>query len=173
MKYQISKLTQQNAEKIASWPFPRDYQWTVLGKGSENEYFLLREKYRRDYYFQIEAEAQLLGYFAVNNRIRKEAAALQIVIDPQADREQEKDIIEEVAEFVRKHYPEVISLNVLAYSYQNEAIVIFEELGFENHGVLSSFGHDMSSYEEEGFNVNEKGEVTQDISLIVLDRKIR
>ena len=170
MSYKISKLTQENAEKIAAWPFSKDYQWTVLGKGSENEYYLLRENYRKDYYFQIEDDNKFLGYFAINNRIRKEAAALQIVIDPEADEKQEKDFVNAVADFVKENYPDVISINVMAYSYQTKAIKVFEELGFENHGVLSSFGHDMSSYEEDGFNVNEKGEPTQEISLIVLDK---
>lgn len=172
MEWNIEKLTQKNAEKIAGWNFPKDYAWTTLGKGTENEYFLLRESYRKDSYFQVTKD-ELMGYFSVNNRIRKEAGALQVVINPEADYEEEKQFLIVMEKFIKEKYPSIETINVMAYSTQTKAIEIYEGLGYENHGVLSSFGHDMSSYEQDGFNTDEKGNYIQEIQLVVLSKKIR
>lgn len=172
MELNIQKLTQENAEKIASWTFPKDYAWTTLGKGSENEYFLLRENYRKDSYFQVISGGVLLGYFSVNNRIRKEIGALQVVMDPSLNKGEEKEFLITMEAFIKEKYPNLDSINVMAYSTQEKAIELYEQLGYVNHGILSSFGHDMSAYEQDGFNTDEKGNYVQEIQLIVLSRKL-
>ena len=172
MEWNIEKLTQENAERIAGWNFPKDYAWTTLGKGSENEYFLLRENYRKDSYFQVIKEGALMGYFSVNDRIRKEAGALQVVIDPKAETTDEKTFLSEMESYIKANYPVIESINVMAYSTQTKAIDLYEQQGYENHGVLSSFGHDMSSYEQDGFNTDEKGNYIPEIQLVVLSKKM-
>ncbi len=173
MEWNIEKLIQENAERIANWNFPRDYIWTTLGKGTENEYFLLRENYRKDSYFQVISGRVLMGYFSVNNRIRKEVGALQVVMDPYLNKEEEKGFLIAMEEFIKEHYPDLEGINVMAYSTQKKAIELYEQLGYVNHGVLSSFGHDMSSYEQDGFNTDEKGNYVQEIQLIVLSKKTK
>ncbi|MBQ9327912.1 MAG: hypothetical protein IJ225_05195 [Solobacterium sp.] len=173
MTYTFTKLTQIHAEEIAGWNFPADYQWTTLGKGSETEYYLLRDVYRQDSYFEIHEGETLLGYFSVNNKIRSEAAGLQFVIQPGSSAETEREVLHAIEDFVKELLPEAATLNVMCYSTQTHAIEIYESLGYTNHGPLVSYGHDMASYEQDGFNLDQSGNYVPEIQLIILYKTIR
>ena len=87
MTLRIEKLTQESAEEISGWKYPDHYQWTLLGEGSENELYLLSEKHRKDRYHQIFDDSSLIGYYSLNDAIRKEYGALQLLIRPRRKRE--------------------------------------------------------------------------------------
>ena len=54
---------------------------------------------------------------------------------------------------------------------QDKAIDVYERCGFENKGIVSAPGHDMESYEQEGFD-SAKG-INSQIQLVILSKKIR
>lgn len=170
---EFRRLEQASAQTIANWKYPDDYQWTTLGHGSENEYYLLNEGLRGDNYYQITGDGHLKGFFSINNSIRKEYGALQLVIRPEYCNEKyEEELINDITDFIRQ-IRDCEYVNVIAYSTQPHAVEVYEKCGFENKGELSGQGHEMSSYEQEGFDVDENGQMIQEIKLIVLSKKIR
>lgn len=173
MEISIRPIVQQECEIIASWEYPKDYQWTVLGKGSENEAYLLSEKHREDHYFAIYDGGNLAGYFSLNDSIRKEFGALSLLIRPDlCSSEEEKAILSCVEGFILCSYPECLYLNVICYDYQTHAMEIYESLGYDNRGPVRSQGHDMQTYEQEGFDTDENG-LRKEITLYILSKKVR
>lgn len=169
----ISLLTQNHAEEIASWDFPSDYQWTLLGHGSENEYYLLREHLRGKRYFQLMEDDKLLGYFSVNNVLNPSLAAMQIVLLPSLAEDAETALLQEIFAWVSSHYPDVQMIRLLALSTQLKAQKIYASLGCHTDGPLASYGHDMSAYEQEGFTVDENGRPVPEIQLYIYTKAIR
>ena len=170
---EFRKLEQNSAQTIANWYFPDDYQWTTLGKHSENEYYLLNEDLRNNNYYQITGDGQLKGYFSINNEIRQEYGALQLVLKPEFCNERfEMEVINNITDFIRQ-IRDCNYVNVMAYSTQPHAIKVYEKCGFENKGELSGQGHEMAAYEQEGFDVDESGKKIEEIKLTVLSKKIR
>lgn len=170
---EIKQLTQSEAEAIASWEYPADYCWTSVEHGTENEYFLLREAYRNDSYFALHEGETLCGFFAVNNRIKPEIAALSFTLHPSlCNTEKEAAFLKEIEAFIAAHYPEVQMINVITYSNAPHAAEVYEALGYANHGPLASYGHDMQSYEQEGFNADGTPDFKEEIRLIVLSRHL-
>ena len=174
MTLRIEKLTQESAEEISGWKYPDHYQWTLLGEGSENELYLLSEKHRKDRYHQIFDDSSLIGYYSLNDAIRKEYGALQLLIRPDhCEYEMEKAILDAVLNDILANKPEVRFVNAICHDDQKEAMRICEECGFENKGPVVSMGHDMSSYEQDGFDRKEDGTVKKETELYILSKKIR
>jgi len=170
---EIKKLTQAEAEEIAEWEYPKDYCWTSVEHGTENEYFLLRENYRDNRYFALHESGNLCGFFAVNNLIRLEIAALSFTLRPSlCNTEKEAEFLKEIETFIADHYPEVRMINVITYSNAPHAAEVYEALGYTNHGPLASYGHDMQSYEQEGFNSDGTPDFKEEIRLVVLSKHL-
>lgn len=173
MNMKIRKIKQEECEIIASWNYPEDYQWTTLGAGSENEAYLLSEKHRDNHYFAICDGHKLLGFFSINDKIRQEVGALQLVIRPDINTaENQLQILAEVEKHALAHYPDLQYLNAVSYDYQTQAMELYQRCGFENKGPVKAYGHDMQSYEQEGFNTDGNGAQKQ-ITMYILSKKIR
>ena len=173
MKINIREIRQEDCNQIVSWHYPEDYQWTTLGKGSENEIYLLSEKYREDHYYAICDQDELIGYFSLNDKIRKEYGALQLVIRPDLCVEnKEIEILKVLEKKVLESYGDCHFLNAVCYDYQKHAIAVYEHCGYKNNGLVSAQGHDMQVYEQEGFDAEGSG-LKKQIGLYILSKKIR
>ena len=173
MNISIERIKQQECQEIASWNYPEDYQWTALGQGSENEAYLLSAKHREDHYYAIHDGEELAGYYSVNDRIRKEIGALQLVIRPDlCTEENERKILKAVEQNVQKWYENCLYLNAVCYDYQTHAMAVYEACGYENRGPVRSQGHDMQTYEQEGFDTS-GNVIRRQITLYILSKKIK
>ena len=169
--YSFTPLQQSEAEQIASFSLSEEGLFTDISKGSENRYYLLKEEYRGDRYHVIYDDDNLIGYFSLNDRIRKGYGALQLWIRDVLSREEQVDLIEKICVFIEGRYPCVSYVNTIAYSDRPYAKEVYLAAGFEDEGVLNGMGHDMESYEQDGFDVDEKGNKAQ-ISLSICSKKI-
>ncbi len=165
-----ARLTQAEACEICSWSYPVDYSWNTVAQGSENRYYLEHEKMRHKDYYALYDEYGLAGYYAINARIRKGYAALRLTLRP--DMDNEVTAIQYVIDQTRRDFPDCVYLNVSAYSDQPHAIATYQLLGFENKGPVVASAHDMSSYEQEGFDVDDSGKPIKPVELIVLSLKL-
>lgn len=165
-----ARLTQAAAYEICGWKYPDDYAWNTVAQGSENRYYLEHEKMRHKDYYALYDEYGLAGYYAINARIRKGYGALRLTLRPGMDNE--AMAIQYVIGQIRRDFPDCVYLNVSAYSDQPYAISIYQSLGFVNKGPVVANAHDMSSYEQEGFDVDDSGKPIQPVELIVLSLKL-
>ena len=170
MEYSFRPLEQKDAEMIVSWDYPEDYMFADISKGSENRYYLLNEKLRGDRYYAIDSDNELIGYFSLNNIIRKEYGALQLLIKDDKEEKECEKITDLVCKYIKDRYPSCEFINVSTYSNLDRAIKFYERCGFENKGPVSAQGHDMSAYEQEGFDPDNA--VDSNICLVILSRKI-
>ncbi|GEM_PF-1778653 len=156
IRYTITKLKQSEAEQIASFGCDTDNPWTDISQGSEARYYLLHEQYYKASYFAIYEGNKLIGYFSVNDRIRKDYGALQLyILKTYRDRDTQIRILETICEKTKELFPECHYLNGIAWSDHPEAQEIYEDCGFEKQAPIKSSGHDMASYEQEGFSMDE------------------
>lgn len=128
-KFTINLLTQENAEIIADkWKYPGEYSFYDMTEDPEDYEEIVDPKQRKDNYFQVLRDGELIGFFCLNWDDSK--MELGLGMKPElCGRGNGNIFMREVEEYIRDKYS-IKSVSLSVAEFNKRAIKLYENMGY-------------------------------------------
>jgi ribosomal-protein-alanine N-acetyltransferase len=135
---QVQQLTQENALHIANnWKYAGEYSFYDITADDEDYAEFIDEKRRKENYFEVYENDQLIGFFSIEHNQKEKVIDLGVGMKPEwTGKGKGQPFLESILPFIKQSY-EIDTVTLAVATFNKRAITVYERLGFERIEIFT------------------------------------